>query len=202
MSPIDTEEVLAFILVAIALMGSPGPATLGLAATGAAYDIRAGWRFMAGIMLGVMIVIVGVAAGIFAAIVAIPFAGETLSVIAIGYLCFLAYKIATAPPVGRAATPDRGPGFMTGFILNLSNPKAYAAFAALFSGFQVMPSSPVQSTYAQILICFALLCIINPAWLFAGAALRTVLRNEKTSRLVNFGFAILLVLSVLMVLFL
>ena len=197
MGQINYDELLAFILVGFALMGSPGPATLSCAAMGAAYDIRTARNYLLGLTLGAMAVVIGVAAGIFAAIIAIPNAAEVLTVVATAYLGYLAFKIATAPPVGEPASPTGGPGFMTGLILNLSNPKAYAAFAAIFSGFQLIPQSPVQSTYFQVFLCFAILCIVNPAWLYAGNALRHTLRNEKTSRRVNIGFAVLLVASVL-----
>ncbi len=198
MGPINYEELLAFILVGFALMGSPGPASLSLAATGAAYSFQGGRNYLVGLTLGVMLVVIGVAAGVFAAIIAIPMASEILGAVAIAYLAYLAFKIATAPPI-QAETMNDGPGFMTGFILSLSNPKAYAAFGALFSGFQLIPQSPDQSTYLQIVICFVILWIVNPAWLFAGNALRHLLGNKKTSRRVNIGFAILLVASVLLV---
>lgn len=202
MGQIDYNELLAFNLVGFALMGSPGPASLSLAAMGAAYDVRTARSYLFGVTFGAMLVVAGVAAGVFAAIIAIPHATQVLTVIAIAYLGYLAFKIATAPPVGEPASPEAVPGFMTGLILNLSNPKAYAAFAALFSGFQLFPQSPVQSTYVQVFLCFAILCIVNPAWLYAGNALRHMLRNEKTSRRVNRGFAALLVASVLLAVFL
>ncbi len=169
---------------------------------GAAYDVRTARNYLFGVTFGAMLVVAGVAAGVFAAIIAIPLAAEVLTVIATAYLGYLAFKIATAPPVGEPASPEDVPGFMSGLILNLSNPKAYAAFAALFSGFQLFPQSAVQSTYVQVFLCFAILCIVNPAWLYAGNALRHMLRNEKTSRRVNIGFAVLLVASVLLAVFL
>ena len=202
MGQIDYSELLAFILVGFALMGSPGPASLSLAAMGAAYGVRTARNYLFGLTLAAMAVVVGVAAGMFAAIIAIPHAAEVLTVTAMAYLGYLAFKIATAPPVGEAASSTDGPGFMTGVFLNLSNPKAYAAFAALFSGFQLIPESAAQSTYFQVFVCFAILCIVNPAWLLAGNALRHILRNETTSRRVNLGFAVLLVASVLMAVFL
>lgn len=180
-------------MVAFALMGSPGPASLSLAATGAAYDVGPSRRYLLGLNIGAMIVIMCVAAGIFAAITTIPYATEVLGVIAIAYLGFLAFKIATAPPIGEDTVSSKGPGFLNGFFLNLSNPKAYAAFTALSSS---------QSTYLQIFICFVVLWIVNPAWLYAGSALRRILRDETTSRRVNIGFAMLLVASVILVVFL
>ncbi|MFP6731423.1 MAG: LysE family translocator [Alphaproteobacteria bacterium] len=193
-------ELPGFIAVAIALLGSPGPATLSLAAIGAAYEFKDCFSYLLGIMAGVSLVIAGVAAGLLTAILAIPYAAGVLSVVSFAYLGFIAYKIASAPPVGDVGTvPSNAtgaPGFMSGLILNLTNPKAYASFAALFSSFELVPQTPVYSALVQALICIALLCILNPAWLFAGNALRRHLRDPRISRMINIGFSILLLASV------
>ena len=42
------DGLFGFILAGFALLASPGPATLSLAATGAAFGARNGLRFMAG----------------------------------------------------------------------------------------------------------------------------------------------------------
>ncbi len=202
MEQINYNDLLAFVLAGFALTGSPGPATLSLAAMGASYGFKESRRYLLGLMFGVMCVVVGVAAGIFVTILALPGAAEVLTVVAMFYLGYLAFKIATAPPIKENTTPIYGPGFLAGFVLNLSNPKAYAAFTALFSGFQLIPQSPTLSTYLQVFICFVILFIVNPSWLYAGVRLRTMLRNEKINRRVNIAFAILLVVSVLFVGFL
>ncbi len=189
-------ELPGFIAAVFALTGSPGPATLSLAAAGAAYRFRDCRFYLFGITVGVVIVILGVAAGLVTAILAVPFAGRVLAVISFAYLGYIAYKIAFAPPLGEADAVARAPGFMSGMILNLTNPKAYAAFAALFSGFELMPQAPVISALVKALICFAVICIVNPTWLIAGSALRHHLQDRRISRLINMGFAVLLLLSV------
>ena len=188
-------ELPGFIAVAIALLGSPGPATLSLAAVGAAYAFKDCRSYFLGIMAGVVLVIAGVAAGLLTALLTVPYAAPVLSVVSFAYLGFIAYRIATAPPVGEAGAAA-APGFLSGLVLNLTNLKAYAAFAALFSGFELMPQAPVASALVKALLCIALLCIINPTWLFAGAALRRHLRDPRVSRLINRGFAALLLASV------
>ena len=188
-------ELPGFIAVAIALLGSPGPATLSLAAVGAAYAFKDCRSYFLGIMAGVVLVIAGVAAGLLTAVLTVPYAAPVLSVVSFAYLGFIAYRIATAPPVGEAGAAA-APGFLSGLVLNLTNLKAYAAFAALFSGFELMPQAPVASALVKALLCIALLCIINPTWLFAGAALRRHLRDPRVSRLINRGFAALLLASV------
>jgi threonine/homoserine/homoserine lactone efflux protein len=199
MGQINYDELLAFIMVAVALMGSPGPATLSLAAAGAAFDFKGSRRYLVGLTFSSMLTIVAVAAGIFTAISTIPYAPELLGSIGIIYIVYLAYKIATAPPVGKQQNISENPKFINGFMLGISNPKLYAAMAALFSGFQIIPQSSVQSTYLQVIICFLILWILNPIWLFMGSALRSMLHEESTSRLVNRSFSVLLIASVILV---
>ena len=193
---VNYSELPGFIAAALALLGSPGPATLSLAAAGAAYSVKDCRTYLIGLTIGGMLVVVGVAAGLLTAVLAVPFAARVLTVISFAYLAYIAYKIASAPPVGDGATVADAPGFMTGLVLNLSNPKAYAAFAALFSGFDVMPQAPVYSTMFKALALCVILSIINPTWLFAGNALRHYLQDRRVSRLINIGFAVLLLLSV------
>src|SRR5258708_32189598 len=53
----------AFLLAAVALAGSPGPATLSLTATGAAFGARRGAAYLAGIVVGMVAVMAVVARG-------------------------------------------------------------------------------------------------------------------------------------------
>ena len=143
-------ELWAFVAAGFALVGSPGPATLSLAAAGAAFDREAARVYLFGIVTGAALVILAVAAGTVTAILSVPYAGAALAAVSFAYLGYLAYRIATAPPVGtgRAAAP----GFMTGLVFNLSNPKAYAAFAALFAGFDLVPDAPLRATVLETAI--------------------------------------------------
>src|SRR5438270_3362303 len=47
-------KMLSFVLAGLALAGSPGPATLSLAATGAAFGARRGLGYMIGIIAGMV----------------------------------------------------------------------------------------------------------------------------------------------------
>ena len=58
------EGLLSFILAGLALAGSPGPATLSLAATGAAFGTRRGLGYMTGINLGMVGVMAITASGV------------------------------------------------------------------------------------------------------------------------------------------
>ena len=93
------EGLPGFILAALALAGSPGPATLSLAATGAAFGARRGLGYMTGINLGMLGVITVTASGVVGILLALPGATPLISVVAGGYFLYLAFRIATAPPL-------------------------------------------------------------------------------------------------------
>jgi threonine/homoserine/homoserine lactone efflux protein len=189
-------DLLAFVAAGFALVGSPGPATLSLAAAGAAFDRRAARLYLFGIISGAALVVVGVAAGLLTAILSVPHAATVLAAISFAYLAYLAFRIATAPPSGGAGNAAGAPGFMTGLVFNLSNPKAYAAFAALFAGYDLMPQAPLYTTAAEVLTCFAIIIVVDIAWLAVGSRLRRHLHDPKKSRVINVSFAVLLVASV------
>ncbi|HYZ27014.1 MAG TPA: LysE family transporter [Geminicoccaceae bacterium] len=189
------EGLLAFVVVGSALTGSPGPATLSLAATGAAFGARRGLRYMAGIVAGVVVVMVITASGVTGLMLALPGAAPVLAAMAAAYVIYLAWRIATAPPPHHA---DQGkpPSLGGGFFLALANPKAYAAMAALFSGFVLVPERPAWDALLKALVLLAIMIVVDLAWLLVGAALTRAVRRPGVSRAINLTFAALLVASV------
>ena len=67
-----TGDLILLVLAALPLMGSPGPATLSLAALGAAFGARASVNYLLGIILGTTGVLLLIAAGITGLILAEP----------------------------------------------------------------------------------------------------------------------------------
>lgn len=192
----NTGELWGFILAGFVLVGSPGPATLSLGAAGAAFGFRGARVYLLGILAAAAIILVGVAAGLLAAILSIPHAAFVLGTVSFAYLVYLAYRIATAPMTTGAGKSAVAPGFVTGFGFNLSNPKAYAAFASLFAGFDLIPDAPFYAALAEIVVCFSILIVVDLIWIFAGSALRDHIHDPRKARFINVSFAILLILSV------
>ena len=191
------DSILPFALAGLALTGSPGPATLGLAATGAAYGASRGLGFLAGVCSGIVIVMTVTASGVAGAVLAIPGFAPVIGLAGAAYILYLAYRIATAPPLGSDASEGRPPSFLGGFILNLLNPKAYAAMAALFSGFVLIPDRLFLDATVKLLALLSIVICVNIAWLFGGAALTRFLHDPRLSRAINVVFAVLLIVSVL-----
>ncbi len=188
----------SFLLAAFALTGSPGPNTLSVAAVGASFGRMRGLKYMAGLNAGVFAVIALVGTGISGAVMALPGIAPVVSIAAALYFLYLAFRIATAPPLSdtSAIELDTAPRWYEGFALSLANPKAYAAMAALFSGHTLINGNNVADALWKTGILILVICIVNFAWLSIGAGLSRLLQNPRTSRIVNICFAALLLLSV------
>ena len=192
------EGLPGFLLAAIALAGSPGPATLSLAAAGAAFGARRVAGYFSGILLGMVGVMTIVAGGVVGFLLAVPGATPVVTALAAVYFAWLAWRIATAPPLTGEPGDRRPPSFMGGLGLSLINPKGYAAMAALFSGFVLLHQSVALDVAAKIALLTLLIATVNVAWLLLGALLTRFFHDPRTNRIVNVAFAILLLASVVL----
>jgi threonine/homoserine/homoserine lactone efflux protein len=190
------EGLLGFILAGLALAGSPGPATLSLAATGAAFGARRGLGYMTGINLGMVAVMAITASGIVGLLLAVPGATPVVIGVSSAYFAYLAYRIATAPPLAEAGAQRRQPSFLAGIGLSLVNPKGYAAMAALFSSFVLIERRLELDVAAKIAVLAIIIAAVNVAWLLMGAALTGYFREPRSNRIINVTFAVLLIASV------
>ncbi|HUH85817.1 MAG TPA: LysE family transporter [Stellaceae bacterium] len=188
------DGVFGLAVAGVVLAGSPGPATLSLAATGAAFGARRGLSYFAGIVVGMVAVMAIIAGGIVGVLLALPGAKPAVTALAALYFLYLAFRIATAPPLSKRQDGSR-PSFAAGLFLSLVNPKGYAAMAALFSGFVLVPGRLPLDALAKATVLFAIIAASSLAWLFAGAALTRFLRGSRASRAINVTFAVLLLAS-------
>jgi threonine/homoserine/homoserine lactone efflux protein len=184
-----------FILAALALAGSPGPNTLSLAAAGAAFGVRRSIAYLIGLCLGMLAVMVIVASGLAGLLLAIPGAAPVVVVLAAIYFIYLAWRIATAPPLTQGAADRKQPSFAGGVLLSLVNPKGYAAMAALFSGFTLLADKLVLDAAAKTGVVSAVIVAVNIAWLGMGAALTRFFHDPRSNRIINIIFAVLLLAS-------
>ena len=189
------ETIPAFLAAALALMATPGPVTLASAAAGAAWPGRA-TRFVLAMSAGTLTVICAVALGITGLIASVPGAAPLLGALAVAYILYLSWKIATAPPLGQARAAEMPPAIGGAYAMAIANPKAWAAFAALFSGFPLIPEDPVAGGVLKAAILCCLPPVINLTWMVAGTGLARLIRTPATGRAVNIGFAVALVVSV------
>jgi len=126
----------------------------------------------------------------------VPGATPVVTVAAALYFVWLAWRIATAPPLTEEASQRQPPTFVGGLALSLINPKGYAAMAALFSGFVLLGRSIALDVALKIALLTVLITAVNIAWLLSGALLTRFFREPRSNRLINLVFALLLLASV------
>ena len=191
-APIPWGQAGTLVLTSLAIMGSPGPATISLTAAGSAYGVRPSAGYLAGIVAGTTAVLVAVATGITAALLAVPALRAVLIAASAAYILWLAYHIATAPPGGAQAEARDPPSLAGGALLGVANPKAWIAIAAVFASAH-LAGNPAADAAAKTSALTVMIILINSAWLIAGASLASVLRDPRRSRVINVTLATALV---------
>lgn len=185
-----------FLIAAVALAGSPGPATLSLAAAGAAFGARQVIGYLAGIFVGMVAVMAIVASGTVGLLLALPGVAPVVAILATSYFLWLAWRIATAPPLTKESARREPPTMAAGLLLSLVNPKGYVAMAALYSGFTLLPDRLGADVVLKLVMLTVIIAAVNVAWLLAGAALTRFFRDPRSNRIINVAFALSLVGSV------
>jgi threonine/homoserine/homoserine lactone efflux protein len=195
-SPVDPglwRPLAALLLASAVVMGSPGPSTISLTAVGASFGIRRSLPYATGLIAGTIAVLLAVAAGLVALVTAIPHGPLVLGVLSAVYILSLAWKIATAPPLGARDEAARAPGVAGGFGLAVANPKAYLAIGAIFAGTTVIAGDSVLDAAVKIALLSLMIVLIHAAWLLAGASLSRWLRDPVAARAINLAMAVALV---------
>lgn len=184
---------LAMLLLASAVvMGSPGPSTISVTAVGASFGVRRSLPYAAGLVAGTIAVLLAVAAGVVALATSIPHGALALGLLSVAYILYLAFRIATAPPLDSRDRHAAAPGFLGGLLLAVTNPKAYVAIAAVFAGTTVA-EDPGLDTAVKTALLSAMIALIHLGWLLAGVSLSRWLRDPVSARLINLAMAAALV---------
>jgi threonine/homoserine/homoserine lactone efflux protein len=180
------------LVTSLAIMGSPGPATISLTAAGSAFGVRRSLGYLIGIVVGTTTVLVAVATGMTAVLLALPALRAVLVAISAAYILWLAYRVATAPPLAARTAGSDAPSFTGGALLGVANPKAWVAIAAVFAGVRLADSATTDAAI-KIAVLSVMIVLINAAWLVAGASLAPMLRDPRRARVVNAALAAALV---------
>jgi threonine/homoserine/homoserine lactone efflux protein len=180
------------LVTSLAIMGSPGPATISLTAAGSAYGVRRCLAYLVGIIVGTTIVLVAVATGITMALLAVPTLRNALIVISAAYILWLAYRVATAPPLAVQTAASRAPSLAGGTLLGVANPKAWVAIAAVFASTRLVDTATADAA-AKIAILTVMIILICTTWLIAGASLARLLLDPRRARIINIALAAALI---------
>jgi threonine/homoserine/homoserine lactone efflux protein len=182
----DTAALGMFLTAAVGLLGSPGPAIAAIVAVGRARGLVGGLPYLLGLQLGLATAAGITAAGLFSLLAAFPSALRVMTIGATVYLIYLAYKIASSP-VGDIAQASNGAHASpaAGFLLGVTNPKAYLAFASLLASYTLIRGSVQQDTLTKWFLLVAVMIVVDIVWLYVGFFLRGLILSPNSERVLN-----------------
>ncbi|MEM8553435.1 MAG: LysE family translocator [Pseudomonadota bacterium] len=188
---------LLLALAAFALVSSltPGPNNLMLMASGANFGFLRTVPHMLGVALGFMVMVILVGLGLEQIFDRFPITRIGLQMACIGYLLWLAWKIAHAAAPGEAAATARPMTFWQAAAFQWVNPKAWAMALTALGAY-----APSQEFWAVVLVAVIFGAINLPSvstWVVLGQQVRRWLSDPVWLRRFNWTMAALLILSVL-----
>lgn len=182
-------------LAAFALVSSitPGPNNLMLMASGANFGFRRTVPHMLGIGIGFGVMIILVGLGLVRIFDAFPVTHLILTIVGIGYLLWLAWKIAHASAPDATRSGARPFTFMQAALFQWVNPKAWQMALTAITLY-----APDRSATAILWVGLVFAVINLPSvstWTVLGQQMRRVLSSPARLRAFNWSMAALLVAS-------
>ncbi|WP_224823302.1 LysE family translocator [Cognatishimia sp. MH4019] len=183
-------------LAAFAFVSSitPGPNNLMLMASGANYGVWRTLPHMLGVALGFVFMVVLVGVGLIQIFDAFPVSYTVLKIVSVGYLLYLAWKIATAAAPDAKEPTGTPMTFFQAAAFQWVNPKAWTMALTAISVYAV-PSAGFWGIFLVGVVFGAINLPSVGLWAWMGQQLRRVLDDPRKLRVFNITMAVLLVAS-------
>ena len=196
------ENFLSLLLFASVAGITPGPNNIMIMASGLNYGYRASMPHYLGICLGFPLMFIAIGLGLGYIFQTTPVLHITIKVLGILYLLYLALLIARAESSNEQVSMNSKPqSFYQAALFQWVNPKAWVMGSSAIATY----SNVGADLNSQILMIVATFSIITfpcvACWLFFGAKLKNILKQDKQRIVVNRTMALLLVLSITPILF-
>jgi threonine/homoserine/homoserine lactone efflux protein len=135
----NPESYLAFLLICLAMVMSPGPNMIYLVSRSVAQGKLAGFISLGGIVLGLVSYVVLTAAGLSVVLLAVPFAYDAIRLAGAAYLLWLAWQTVRGGSALfklRQLNHDHPSKlFWMGYLTSMLNPKVALLYASLLPQF-------------------------------------------------------------------
>jgi threonine/homoserine/homoserine lactone efflux protein len=181
--------MLAFLAAVFFLLITPGPGVLSAAGVGSAFGARTGYRYVFGLFVGANLVALAVISGVASLLFAQTGIRQVLLYAAVLYLCYLAATIALSGSRLAFISRVSAPGIVDGIALQVINPKAYAVYTTLFTGFAFVKITLLQEILLKIFVINMIWIPIHLLWLGAGIGLKQLALPERWQRAINVAMA-------------
>ena len=187
------EELTALLLLATAMSFSPGPNTTLSTALAANRGLPAALHFVLAVPGGWSLLLLLCAAGLGAVVMALPPLRWAIKAVGIGYLLWLALRLARAGQLAQADARQLDVRFWQGVALQFVNIKAWLLALTIVAGWVLGRSDSLQrlAVVLPVMVCFAFAS--NFTYAALGALLRGWLAQGR--RLLWFNRCMALVLA-------
>lgn len=177
-------QLIGFVTFSAVLAGTPGPSNTLLTAIGARSGIRGGLTSLLGQAsgMGAMLFVITLGPGYL--LLAHPAVLQVLKWGSVTLLCWLAWRIATAPPATASARTPTGFLALAGF--QLVNPKGWLTAIAAVATMLSRRGGTALGQATLFAAVFTLVALVSCfPWLAAGGAIRRYLRTPRALRVFN-----------------
>lgn len=187
--------LLSMAAFALACSISPGPANVVALSAGAQHGLAASLRHVTGASVGFTVLLLLIGLGLHALLARFPSLIDVVKWAGVGFLLYMACKLAVDNGQLGTDKPARGPSFTHGAAMQWLNPKAWLASLAGMGAYAANGDGKLVWQFAALYFVICYLSIAS--WAYAGTFLRKYLRDAKRVRLFNRVMAVLLTASAL-----
>jgi len=193
----DPARVIAFVTFSAVVAGTPGPSNALLTAVGASVGVRRGVASLLGQVTGMGAMLFAATLGLGDVLLAHPLALQVLKWGGAALLCWMAWKIGTAPDAEGAANAPAG--FLRMAAFQWVNPKGWLISVAAIATFLDRRGGDALAQAVIFASLFTLTALPSCLpWLAFGAALQRFLRAPRARRILNVAMAALLAASTIL----
>ncbi|WP_026616168.1 LysE family translocator [Ensifer aridi] len=180
--------ILAFALVALIGIATPGPTVLLALTNGSRYGVKRATVGMVGAVLSDFVLLGAVALGLGALLAASEFWFSVVKWLGAAYLAFLGVTLLRSQgtlDISPQAPQGAGGGtprsiFMKSFLVAVTNPKGYLFFSAFLPQF-IEPTLPQPPQYAMLALVFASIdFVVMLAYALLGSQAVRFLKSSGT----------------------
>ncbi|RAS27830.1 LysE family translocator [Paraburkholderia bryophila] len=187
--------LLSMAAFALASSITPGPVNVVALSAGAQHGLAASMRHVTGATVGFTVLLLFIGLGLHELLAHFPNLIAVVKWAGVGFLLYMAYKLAIDDGRLGADRSVRGPSYGHGAAMQWLNPKAWLASLAGMGAYAADGNGQLVWQFAVVyfVICYGSIA----SWAYAGTFLRKYLQDLRRVRIFNRAMAALLAASAL-----
>ncbi|WCM19957.1 LysE family translocator [Paraburkholderia bryophila] len=187
--------LLSMAAFALASSITPGPVNVVALSAGAQHGLAASMRHVTGATVGFTLLLLLIGLGLHELLAHFPNLIAVVKWAGVGFLLYMAYKLAIDDGRLGADRSVRGPSYGHGAAMQWLNPKAWLASLAGMGAYAADGNGQLvwQFSVVYFVICYGSIA----SWAYAGTFLRKYLQEPRRVRVFNRAMAALLAASAL-----